>query len=359
MINSYSQLRRLTQPDKQKGAALALLALVILIVGATVLFSALDSRGITIARTKNTAAALAEAKMGLIGYAVLSAAKPGALPCTDNNNDGSADTSGTNSCAAYIGRVPWKQLGISKLKDAVGECLWYALSPIYRNQMTAATRTSNPLNGNTSGSITLVDDAGTPYSASINPVIAVIMAPGSPLAGQNRNGPTSTCPGDSIAAKYLDSKGGINNATGNVSGNNYTFKLGKIDSTFNDQFVYITAKEFYRILRQRMVKEVLGNVDVPSGPVNYFISNGHYPCPAATITGNEDCMLTTGFVPYNDAALGPLQYAALGIWLSSNGWYGLANYSYISSTHVKLNVTDGLGSYTCDANINTFSCSSP
>jgi hypothetical protein len=355
------------QHNKQSGAALIIFFLVLILAGSAVLFSLLDSNGIKNERNKKTAAALAEAKTALIGYAMQQATKPGTLPCTDTDNDGSANTSGTNSCAAYIGRLPWKQLGLPMLRDGDGECLWYAISPVFRNTMNNVTRIANPLNTATSGTITLVDDADTPL-AGINPVIAVVIAPGAPVAGQSRSGAaTIYCLGDSAAAKYLDSKGAVNNATGNVVGNNYTFKLGKIDSTFTDRFLYITANEFYQGLRKRMVKEILGNLDIPSGPVNYFNDvtkgNGTYPCPAATPTGNMDCtppLPIVGYVPYNDPNPAvSLQYATLGSWLADNGWFAMATYSYYSPTHVKVTLADVLGSYSCDANSNVFTCSSP
>jgi hypothetical protein len=347
----------------QQGGALIIFLLVLVLAGSAVLFSALDSSAIKVERDKKTASSLAEAKAALIGYALISASKPGTLPCTDNNNDGSVDISGSNNCAAFIGRLPWKQLGISMLRDSYGECLWYALSPVYRNQMTTGNRKLNPINSNTPGTITLLDDNETPLG-NVNPVIAVVFAPNNPVNGQNRSGAvTNYCPGDSVAGNYLDVRGAVNNSTGNVAGNNYTFKLGKIDGSFNDKLVYITAKEFYPALKKRIVSEIVGNIDTPSGIFQYYqtpVGTPHnaYPCPASTVGGNEDCTITTGFVPYNDPAT-DLKYTALGSWLINNGWFAMTTYKYITATHIKITLADALGSFSCDANMNVVSCTTP
>lgn len=351
--------------DNQHGGALIILVLILVIAGTTALFSLLDGTSAKLERNKKTSAAMAEAKSALIGYALLNATKPGTLLCTDSNNDGSSDVSGGN-CSSYIGKLPWKQLGIQMLRDGYSECLWYALSPVFRNPITVANRLTNPLNSMINGTINLVDDNDV-LLTGVNPVIAVIFAPQYPLAGQNRSGAATTyCPGDSIPNNYLDTKGAINNATGNVAGNNYTFKLGELDNNFNDQMVYITAKEFYPLLRKRITKEILGDVDVPSGLIDYYdspiaVPHHSYPCPSATPGGLAGlCLLppVTGYVPYADPLVG-LQYTTLGSWLTNNGWFAMTSYQYLSPTHIKLTVTDMLGSYTCDSNMNVVTCASP
>lgn len=342
----------------QCGGALIIFMLVLVLATTAALISSMNGSKVKIEQDRRTQAALGEAKSALIGYALQHTSKPGALPCTDTNNGGSGVTSGTNACAAYIGRFPWKQLGLPVLKDATGECLWYGLSPIFRNQMTNGNRISNPLNGNTNGTISLLDDADAPM-VGVNPVIAVVIAPKGPVSGQSRSGVnTIYCPGDSNASEYLDVKGAVNNATGNVSGTNYTFKVGTADNTFNDQFVYITAQELLPLLRKRIAREILGDVDTPSGLYKYYQTSSSYPCPASTSGGLKDCTISTGFVPYNDPAVG-LQYATLGQWLVNNAWFPMTTYDYFSATHVKITLTDALGSYACDANANIVSCSTP
>jgi len=341
--------------------------LVLLLIATAALFSGLNGSTVKIERDKTTASALAEAKAALIGYALRDGTKPGTLPCTDYEtekySDGSANTSGSNNCKAFIGRLPSKQLEAPMLKDSYGECLWYALSPVFRNQMTVANRKLNPINSNTPGTITLVNDNEAPLG-NVNPVIAVIIAPNSPVKGQSRSGEADDyCPGDFLADNYLDTRGAVNNATGNVAGDHYTFKLGKAGDDFNDQLVYITAKEFYTPLKKRIVREIVGDADVAGGLVGYYAPttgtpHNNYPCPAKTVDGNADCTLTTGFVPYNDA-VADLAYPALGAWLVNNGWFAMTTYQYITATHIKVTLADAFGSYSCDANANVVTCSAP
>jgi hypothetical protein len=238
-----------------------------------------------------------------------------------------------------------------------------ALSPTFRSQMTAAARKLNPINSSINGTIKIVDGFDAPI-ASANSVIAVVIAPNNPVNGQNRSGAaTSYCSGDSIASNYLDTNGAVNNATGNVSGVNYTFKKALENNTFNDQVVYITAKEFFPLLRKRITKEIVGDpspLGVPSGLVKYYQTlPSKYPCPAKSVAGNADCTPPLGsYVPYNG-----LQYTALGTgggsnWLVDNGWFAMTTYTYLNPTHVQITVTDWLGSYKCDANMNVITCAS-
>lgn len=350
-------LRRAPFRASQHGMALIMLVFILGLAATAYLIHALDANTVKIERDKKTAAALAEAKAALIGWAVKHQTMPGTLPCPDTNNDGLADSSGSN-CSGYIGRLPWRTLGLGDLRDAEGECLWYALSPVFRNTIPVASRTATPLNSGIQGTITLVDSTGNPLPTPLNPAVAVVIAPGSVLAGQNRASATlSVCGGNVTATNYLDVEVGINNATGNVSGVNYTFVTGKASDTFNDKLAFVTDGEMFNALRGRMTKEMLGNTDILAGPADYFEAMDVYPCPAANATGGSNCALHSGYVN-NSLAMG-LQYASLGTWLANNGWFGLATYSYLSSTHVRLSLADAFGSYTCDANDNVFSCASP
>ena len=360
--------------NSQRGVALFMMFFILVLATLAYTIKSLDFGSIKNENDKTTAINLAEAKSALLGYIVLQASKPGTLPCPDTDNNGTANTSGT-ICTSYIGRLPWKTpLGIPMLKDASNECFWYAVSPIFRNPMSLAQRVASPLNGATTGTITVVDDNNAPI-AGVNPVIAVIIAPNNPVGGQTRSGAaTLYCPGDSIAAKYLDTKVAVapappiavNNATGNrppLAGINYAFKKGSQSASFNDKLIYITADEFFPLLRKRITKEIVGDLDVRSGLVDYYeqplaAPHNSYPCPASTFNGNGDCsppIPIVGFVPYSDATIG-LQYTALGNWLINNGWFPMTTYSYISATHVTVTVTDPFGSYTCDVNMNVVNC---
>src|SRR5450759_715781 len=126
---------------RQRGAALMIM-LVILVVGiAAVLVNSLTSSTVKIARQEKTAAALAQAKDALIGFAITydgthSGQVFGYLPCPDKaggNPEGSAELSCGIQNVSVIGRLPWKTLDLSTLRDGDGECLWYAVSGTYKD----------------------------------------------------------------------------------------------------------------------------------------------------------------------------------------------------------------------------------
>ena len=202
---------------RQRGQALiALLLIVGVAITALVFYFATPARP-EIERDKKTAAALAEAKAALIGFAAgidLTAAgtpRPGDLPCPDFDNDGTADT----PCGAVVGRLPWQRLGLPDLRDGDGERLWYAVSGNFKNNPRTAC--ANPgdmgcLNSDSRGTITVRDTTGTVINdgndtwGSFNPsgIIAVIIAPGAVLQRQGAGAPQDrSCTGDAIPAVCL------------------------------------------------------------------------------------------------------------------------------------------------------------
>lgn len=185
---------------KQKGAALIIFAVIAALLATTFLVSQLDSNGARIARDKKTVAALAEAKVVLIGYATavdISAAGPrlGDMPCPDLNNDGIAETScgnaaGTTQQANRIGRFPWKTLGVDDLRDGYGERLWYAVSNNFKNNTrTTCTSMGQPgcLNSDSVGTITVRDISGAVIKngGAGTGATAVIFSPGPPISRQD------------------------------------------------------------------------------------------------------------------------------------------------------------------------------
>lgn len=324
--------QRLIHPRHQSGAVL-LIMLVILIVGATaMLLRSLSSTTMRMERDKITANALAQAKEALIGYAASHPTLPGSLLCPDINNDGSSDISGQN-CTAYIGRFPWQQLKLPDLRDGNGDCLWYALSPVFRNVFPASSRSPLvfPLNSNTLGQLNVFDNAGIQLPFPPNPVIAIIFSPGAPLNSQDRAataGPSTVCGGNNNANNYLDSASGINNATG--GGTATSFIAADMSATFNDKLLYITASQFFPSINKRVAAEIRGLDQPPtSGLRQYYVTNHYYPCAAnagsagASVT-TPSC-LTSGLVPNVDlASTYPL---ATKTWLTNNDWFSVSSYA--------------------------------
>lgn len=138
-----------------------------------------------------TERALARAREALVAYGALGNStgdhnnSPGALPCPDLDNDGTSEEL-SGQCSAHIGRLPWRTLGLGPLLDGAGECLWYARSPGYSNNIKTGERGTSadkpPLNPATPGEIIEVNAEG----ATGRRLAAVVIAPGLPLPGQQR-----------------------------------------------------------------------------------------------------------------------------------------------------------------------------
>src|SRR4029453_14573189 len=178
-----------------------LLTVLLLGIGASaVVYHFLTPAAQTLERDRITAAALAQAKAALIGFAAgvnlaAGASPPGDSPCPDRDDDGDADAvPGCDTAAFALGRLPWKTLGLPDLRDGDGERLWYVVSSSYKNN----TRTSCPtgaragfLNSDSRGKLTVRRSDGTVKHDGLNPdpwtpsgAIAVIIAPGALLQRQ-------------------------------------------------------------------------------------------------------------------------------------------------------------------------------
>ncbi len=240
---------------KQRGAALMVM-LVIMVMGAlTFLVGSLSKPGMQIERDKITANALAQAKDTLIGYAITygdthTGQVHGYLPCPDPNGtagangEGSSETCG-NKNVSVVGRLPWKTLGLPPLRDGNGECLWYAVAGTYKNNPM-----TDIMNWDTNGLFEILDVNGT---ALAQDVVAVIFAPGATLNNQNRasDGTAPLCNGNYTATNYLDSDGTLDNGTVSSSANATTqFRLTS-SSQINDQLIYITRQDIWDAMLKR------------------------------------------------------------------------------------------------------------
>jgi hypothetical protein len=169
-------------------------------------------------RQKRNAQTLAKAKEALIAYAVAVqpdtlAKRPGDLPCPDLDNDGDAEATCSNA-STRVGRLPWRTLGLSDLRDADGERLWYALSTNFRRStVNQCEHPGDPacLNSETPGTITVRDASGVIVSdgttlannPSVVPsgAIAVIFAPGPVITRLGDAAPQDrSCAGDANVA---------------------------------------------------------------------------------------------------------------------------------------------------------------
>jgi hypothetical protein len=188
------------------------------------------------------------------------------LPCPDRDGDGAADAApDASNCGVTrqpaLGLLPWKTLGLPSLRDADGECLWYAVSGDFKDAADLAATT--PVNADTDGAITVTNEAGSSLATKL---IAVVFAPGAKLGSQVRTNsamigadrpcatPTSATPSGGAAvdvAGYLDS-GEINTE---VTPPTITFKQLTVtvdkQSLINDQLSWITADDYAATATQR------------------------------------------------------------------------------------------------------------
>jgi hypothetical protein len=227
--------RRQSLARKQHGFLLITLLALLVMGGLYFFISNLTPEAIATLRKAKTDAALVQAREALVGYAVRYREDQindgqldrvyGYLPLPDlgssrnNNVDPKCKDAGNNpleGCDAasnttnhtVIGRFPWRTLGTEPLRDGNGECLWYVVSGSHDR-----IQRPEPMNWDTLGQIDLVIADGTSTLASAlasahDRPVAIIFAPGPPLAGQNRADSTTdnvaNCGGNYDAINYLD-----------------------------------------------------------------------------------------------------------------------------------------------------------
>lgn len=250
----HDRCQRIAIPRRLRGAAL-LVMLVILVLGiAALLIGSLNSTALQNERDSTTAAALAQAREALIGYAMTYADThtttpqvDGYLPCPDSdasNGEGSSKLSCGSQDVSTLGRLPWRTLDLQPLRDGAGECLWYALSGSYKNNPKTSL-----MNWDTSGLLSVSDANGN----TVPDVVAVIFAPGTPLAGQDRSpsGDAPICGGNYVAANYLDNDGTHDNSSVSSAANAVSNFFSGASSRVNDRLLYITRQDIWNAMLKR------------------------------------------------------------------------------------------------------------
>lgn len=310
-------------PYANKGAALLVMLLIVLAAFSTIIVSTLSSTNLGTQRQKKTLEAITQAKEALLAYASTHD-RPGVLPCPDTNNDGSSDPNG-NNCYNPIGRLPWKQLNISDLRDGNGERLWYAVSSDFIN--VPSTRVVN--NEDSAGLINICGSTGCGDSSPIpspsttapfptSNIAAIVFSPGVPIGGNNRQDGTDPEPDPAInidpakkALNYLDSvvidSKAFDNSSGSTNGND--FVAATTSSTFNDKLLPIFAAEIFANVNKRMEKKTmlveLANCIAEYGNNNSTSSDHRLPWSAPLMIDVSDATkfddstgLRSGRLPY-------------------------------------------------------------
>ena len=234
----------------QQGLVTLLFLLILLSAGAYFLLRALNQASPNqVGADQTTQRALNAAREALLGYAVRYpdnpdnseislAAGPGRLPCPDTRLDkddplGAGDSPCASSSKTETGRFPWHNLDMPELVDGSGAPLWYAVSDKFR------AGGAPPLNSQTPGTFQLVRE--DKCSTDREDVVALVMAPGPALEGQNRAA-------DSFdASAYLEDE--------NASKGDNCFST-KQDAAHNDQVLVITRQELMDAVERRVLEDV-------------------------------------------------------------------------------------------------------
>ena len=255
------------RPRPQHGYALVIM-LVMLVTGSLyAIVSRLDANRMKTAQVTETARSLQLARDALLAYASTYRdrnpdALPGSasfayLPCPDTASDDGApfnmigtEAGNCGSTGVYaIGLLPHKTLGLPELRDSEGNCLWYAVSGIHKNNPK-----SEELNWDTRGQLEVLDVGGGKLIAldgEEGGAVAIVIAPGAPLAtaaGHQSDARMpivdKSCGTDaSQMAAYLEALD-----TQFING---TRKAVDGSITSNDQLAWLTARDIFTQVKKR------------------------------------------------------------------------------------------------------------
>lgn len=279
---------RFSPANRQRGAVLMLLLLLVSVGALAVFVSGLNRATVQLERDRVTAAALAQAKEALIGYAVANPSMPGGLPFPDRNGDGNYDGSGDCVTVAVtglhlLGQLPVlleqgcgpdvPALGVN-LVDSAGGNLWYAVSAnlVKSNGGTYPVITSSSVMNATSGWLIIRDQLGTAIASD---VAFLVMAAGDVLPGQDRGGVPA-------ALAYLDAyvAGAATYQNWNGDGDYIQAQpINDASNHFNDSLLYVSKTEFATRLAERAAGEIRSRLSspypdaLPSGLPAWFAAN--------------------------------------------------------------------------------------
>jgi len=232
-----------TRVGHQKGLALLVLLALLGITAVVLIIRISASAADTSDQDRTTARALGLAREALIARAANDVNSPGSLPCPDWSgsapniaNDGVADLFAGSGCPSYVGRLPWKTLGLPDLRDGYGERLWYALSPSFRDNATLA-----PINSDTPGQLTVTGITPT------NNVVAIVFSAGPAIDTEQRDTASENDP-----ANYLE---GSNATPSPQASPNLNYVALQPSGTFNDRLLAITPDMLFPEVERRVARE--------------------------------------------------------------------------------------------------------
>jgi hypothetical protein len=301
-----------------RGQALLILVATIGVAAMLLVFGSTTEAGRAVKADAKTRAALDYARQALIGRAIGDANRPGSLPCPDLGDDGSAELFVGSACPSYIGRFPWRTLGVGDLRDETGERLWYALSPGFRDHPRAP-----PINSDTRGTLTV--HSGSDGTVITREAVAVVFAPGSPLPGQLRDDSPAQCastgrhiPRNRCVTNYLDTAANLANTA--AAG---PYIAAAPDFGFNDKLTVISTPDFMPLVEQRVALETRNAL------LGYRAASscGCYPWPDGDADGSSDGGASRGRLPVTAAAPHAWTAGSLPAYFAQNQWSRVIYYA--------------------------------
>lgn len=264
---------------RQRGAVLLVLVIIMSMVALGWLYGRAAHRH---AADAVTARALEVARIALIGRAVTDTNRPGSLPCPDANNDGVADLLSGTQCPSYIGRLPWRTLGLSDIRDGDGERLWYALS------RDAGDTPSQIINSQATAGLLQVNGNANK--------VAVLFSPGVVIDPQQRGTLTQQL----AVGNYLEG--------GNADGDNAYVAKTAPDPAFDDRVMSVSSAEMFRNVERLVLQQIAANL------AQYAAQYHAYPF-AGDQSGNAQPNQLAGYIPYNTLSFAPGNALVLNGWL--------------------------------------------
>ncbi len=253
---------------EQHGYALLIMMILLAMGSMYAIVSRLDAVQTRSRQAQTTGAALMQAKEALIGYAATyrdnhDGAVFGYLPCPDTQGNGIEQPPCGSAGQAAIGLLPSRTLGLPDLRDADGNCLWYAVAGTFKSSPKSA---DSPMNWDNQGQFTVTAANATPTAPNDanGGAAAIVFAPGAALPGQSRSATNQPCGTDPAnVGAYLESAG-------------YSFTQGIVRDaqgmvTHNDQLVWITPRDiFTRIVARADFMNPIGSF--PEGQLAKLIA---------------------------------------------------------------------------------------
>lgn len=304
--------RSLPAARAQKGAALLIILVMLIVGGAYVALTGLNAAtaDVKLRREQSNAAVLRQAKDALIAWSAMYASQgPGHLPCPDRDNDGASEGAACGAFDTRIGRLPWRTLGLPDLRDASGERLWYVLSA---NFINGAGR---PVNSDTPGTLQVTG------AAPASSVVAIIFAPGAIVTKadgtlQNRSGATpcaaftdALCsPENFLERENADAANDVYVAMQQCLQNAWG-----CGAAFNDELIVITHEDLFSIVEPVVARRI--ETEVGKALRDYYAAwnvetpgSAFYPFAVPFDAAPNPIPVANGLVadqkPYQDQFLG-------------------------------------------------------